>query len=231
MKVVGGRVVRKPCYALAEVCERWGVSELDVANFVAANELTLAVVVAGLGVEKGSIEDVDERDWFHIPEERCQLSGAADLHQYQAWAALMNGSETISSFKAEPGRYISIDARGEEPGTIVVSRERLVVTHAERLRFEAAQDEIAAPTDGPVRALTTVAAARGAPTKYDWDEFQCELTVTVQIEGFPESQAVLVRRMLDWFAARNQYPDPSTVKKKVALLWRRYHEALARMPA
>jgi hypothetical protein len=231
MKVVGGRVVRKPCYALAEVCERWGVSELDVANFVAANELTLAVVVAGLGVEKGSIEDVDERDWFHIPEERCQLSGAADLHQCQAWAALMNGSETISSFKAEPGRYISIHARGEEAGTIMVSRERLVVTHAERLRFEAAQDEIAAPTGGPARALTTVAAARGAPTKYDWDEFHCELAVTVQIDGFPESQAALVRRMLDWFGARNQYPDPSTVKKKVALLWRRYHEALARMPA
>jgi hypothetical protein len=231
MNTMGGRIVRKPCYGLAEVCERWGVTEQDVASFVAADELTLSIVVAGLTVEKGSIEEVDDRDWFHVPEERCQLSGAADLHQCQAWGVLMNGSETISSFKTEPGRYISIHARGEEDGTIIVSRDRLVVTHAERIRFEAAQDEIAAAAGGPARALTTVAAARGAPTKYDWDEFNCELTVTVQIYGFPESQAALVRRMLDWFAARNQYPDPSTVKKKVALLWRRYHEALARMPA
>ena len=108
MNVVGGRIVRKPCYGLAEICERWGVTESDVANFVAANELTLSVVVAGLAVEKGSIEDVNDRDWCHVPDERSYLSGAADLHQSQAWATLMNGSETISSFKAEPGRRAAL---------------------------------------------------------------------------------------------------------------------------
>ena len=56
MNVVGGRIVRKPCYGLAEICERWGVTELDVANFVAANELTLSVVVAGLGHGSGRAE-------------------------------------------------------------------------------------------------------------------------------------------------------------------------------
>ena len=81
---------------------------------------------------------------------------------------------------------------------------------------------------GPVVARS---GKRGAPPKYDWDEFYCELAVSMQIDGLPESQAAIVRRMMEWFAERNQYPDLSTVKKKVALLWRRYHEALARLPA
>ena len=228
---VAGRVTRKPCYGLAEVCDQWGVTEQDVANFVAADELTLSVVVSGLKVEKGSIEGVDEWDWCRVPEDQCYLSGAADLQQCQAWAALMNGRETIGSFKAEPGCYISIIARSEETGTIVVLRERLVVRHAERVRFEAAQEIGAAPVSGVAVSTAPLPTGRGAPTKYDWDEFSCELVITTQIDGFPESQAILVRRMMDWFAARNQYPDHSTIKKKVALLWRRYHEALARLPA
>jgi hypothetical protein len=37
--------------------------------------------------------------------------------------------------------------------------------------------------------------------------------------------------MMDWFAKQNLYPDPTTVKRKVAIFWRQYHEALAQSPA
>jgi hypothetical protein len=44
----------------------------------------------------------------------------------------------------------------------------------------------------------------------------------------PEAQAEFVRQMEDWFAKRGKYPDRSTIKKKVALLWRRFHKASTR---
>jgi hypothetical protein len=78
---------------------------------------------------------------------------------------------------------------------------------------------------------TVVAAVRGAPARYDWDEFWCEVAVMLQVEGMPETQAALVRRMTGWFAARGHCPDHSTIKKKVSLLWRRHSEALARETA
>ena len=231
MNVVGGRIVRKPCYGLAEICERWGVTELDVANFVAANELTLSVVVAGLAVEKGSIEDVNDRDWCHIPDERSYLSGATDLHQSQAWATLMNGSETISSFKAEPGRYISIEARGDDAGTIVVSRERLVVRHAERLRFEAEQEVGVATASSGAAALAPPPAARGAAPRYDWDAFWAEALVSMFQDGPPATLAEYVRRMEAWFADRGEHPDSSTIKKKLSQPWRRIAPQLERRRA
>lgn len=66
----------------------------------------------------------------------------------------------ISSFKAEPGRYIGIEARGDDAGTIVVSRERLVVRHAERLRFEAEQEVGVAMASSGAAAMASPPAAR-----------------------------------------------------------------------
>lgn len=229
MNVVGGRVVRKPCYGLAEVCERWGVSESDIANFAIAGELTLSIVVAQLPLEDGSVEEVDDGHFVDMPERRFRFSGTLDLWAHDAWHVMMTGTHGVSAFRAEPGTYrcLWVPSDGEE--LFDVPRERLVVRHAERERFEAEQaTAVVSTAPGPVVAR---GGKRGAPPKYDWDEFYCELAVSMQIDGFPESQAAIIRRMIEWFAARNQYPDPSTVKKKVALLWRRYHEALARMPA
>ena len=231
MKVLGRRIVRKPHYGIEEACRRWEISDADLAGFVIEREITLAVVVASLPVDVGTIEDVDGEDWYRIPAGRRHLTGALDLLSLDAWRILTVGSHTIRSFDAEGDDYIDIADHGDETGVLVVTREQLIVRHAELVRFEAAQDEIAAPVNIAAFPLTPQPTARGAPPKYDWDEFYCELAVSMQIDGVPESQAAIVRRMVEWFATRNQYPDQSTIKKKVALLWRRYHEAMARLPA
>lgn len=229
MSVVGGRIVRKPCYGLAEICERWGVTELDIANFAIACELTLSIVVAQLPLEDGSVEEVDDGHFVDMPERRFRFSGTLDLWPDDAWHVMLTETHWVSSFRAEPGKYRSLWVPSDEDGRFDVPRERLVVRHVERERFEAVQATAGVTTAaGPVVAQS---GKRGAPPKYDWDEFYCELAVSMQIDGLPESQAAIVRRMMEWFAERNQYPDLSTVKKKVALLWRRYHEALARLPA
>jgi len=231
MNVLGSRITRKPHYGIDDACRRWEISSADLAGFVIEREIVLSVVVARLPVDVGTIEDMEGGDWYRIPAGRRYLTGAVDLLPIDAWQVLTIGSHMLRSFRGECDSYIDIADRGDDSGEVLISRDQLVVRHAELVRFEAAQDEVVPPAHNPVMPGKRPPASRGAPPRYDWDEFNCELVVTTQIDGFPESQAIIIRRMEQWFAARNQYPDHSTIKKKVALLWRRYHEALARLPA
>lgn len=221
------RILKKPCYGLAELCQRWSVTELDIANFAIAGELTLSVVVVRLPLEEGSVEEMEDGHFADIPERQHWFTGTLDLWPHDVWQVMTAGSHDVTSFRAEQGRYRSLWSRDAETGAFTVPRDRLVLRHAELERFEAAQEvAAAAPPPPPIHVV-----ARGALPKYDWDEFWCEAAVSMQIEGMPPTQAAMVRRMEEWFAARDQHPDRSTVKKKIALLWRRHQEALARLPA
>lgn len=228
---MGVRIVRKPYYGIEEVCRRWEISEADLAGFVIEREITLSIVVASLLVEIGTIEEVDDKNWCSIPEERRHLSGALDLHPVNAWSILTEGSQVINSFKAADDGYISIEGREYENGELHVVRSQLIVRHAELVRFEAAQDQTAAPVAAVAPGAPVVLNGRGAPAKYKWDDFYCALAVMTHADGVPETQTELIRRMMDWFAKQNLYPDPTTVKRKVAIFWRQYHEALAQSPA
>jgi hypothetical protein len=228
---MGSRITRKPYYGIEEVCRRWEISEADLAGFVIEREITLSIVVASLLVEIGTIEEVDDKNWCSIPEERRHLSGALDLHPVNAWSILTEGSQVINSFKATGDGYISIEGREYENGELHVVRSQLIVRHAELVRFEATQDQTAAPVAAVAPGAPVVLNGRGAPAKYKWDDFYCALAVMTHAEGIPETQTELIRRMMDWFAKQNLYPDPTTVKRKVAIFWRQYHEAIAHNPA
>ena len=69
------RVVRKPCYGISEVCTRWAVTDLDVANFAIGRELTLSVVAARLPVEEGEVDEVDDGHFVDIPERQHWFNG------------------------------------------------------------------------------------------------------------------------------------------------------------
>lgn len=225
---MGSVLTRKPCYGLAEVCARWGVSEVDIANFAIGGELVLSVVVARLPVEKGKIETGEDDGQIDPPNGPGWFSGTLDLWADDAWHVVMDGSHGVSSFEVESDRYCNVRC-SNDAAELIVPRERLVVRHAELVRFEAAYIEVAVETGEP--STLSSSAARGAPARYDWDEFWCETAVILHVDGMPETQAALVRQMTGWFEARGQFPDASTVKKKVNLLWRRHAEALSRTAA
>ncbi len=208
----------------------WSRIERDQENPPRDELIERAAAILGVRMDDLFV-DVNDRDWCHLPDERSYLSGVADLHQSQAWATLMNGSETINSFKAEPGRYISIEARGDDAGTIMVSRERLVVRHAERLRFEAEQEVGAATASSGAAVVAPLPAARGAAPRYDWDAFWAEALVSMFQDGPPATLAEYVRRMETWFADRGEHPDSSTIKKKLSQAWRRIAPHLERRRA
>lgn len=229
------RILRKPHYRIEEVCRRWEIPEADLAGLVIERELTLSVVAAGVLVEVGDIEQVDERDWSPIPEGRRYLIGAVDLRPLDAWHALTAGVQTITAFAAEPGRYVTILGQGDEPGRYTVTRDLLVVRHAELERFEAAQARLqqgAAPAPALAAASAAAGSApRGPVPQYEWDAFWCEVAAMMLFEGPPESLAALVRRMEAWFAGRPKQPDSSTIKKKLSPLWRRVAPEAERLSA
>ncbi len=222
-------VRRKPCYLLPEFSDRFGLSEQDVVNFAAENLLTLSVMVGDLPVEEGFLYEAEdfeseEDQWVREPSAEYKHTGTVDLFPEDSWRALTEGEACVKEFRANEGLYFKVDEAKKSDGFIVRS-DRLLVRHEELERFESVH------AIDPQSDDLTPGGRRGALPKYDWDEFWCEIAVSLQVEGMPENQAAIVRRMVDWFAARNQYPDLSTIKKKVALLWRRYREALARLPA
>jgi hypothetical protein len=102
------RILRKPCYALAELCQRWSVSELDIANFAISGELALSVMVVRLSLEEGSIEEMEDGHVAYLPETQRWFTGALDLWPYDAWQVMTSGSHSVSSFRAEPGHYCSL---------------------------------------------------------------------------------------------------------------------------
>jgi hypothetical protein len=54
------------------------------------------------------------------------------------------------------------------------------------------------------------------------DTFFVAIMRRIYDHGLPSTQGELVREMLDWFMAQHekQAPDESTVRRKVALVWR-----------
>ncbi len=80
-----------------------------------------------------------------------------------------------------------------------------------------------------LRRRASIAAATQALgcRRYDWDTFFGALARRIHDNGVPATQAELVREMLDWFQARHEEhpPDESTVRRKVAVVWREINRA------
>lgn len=216
-----GRIHRKPSYGLAELCQRWEVSELDIANFVVAGELTLSVTAAGMRIEEGSIERVDDGDWFRIPERTRYFTGTLDLRSEDAWSIITFGVASVTHFKAAADSYIRVSSRDGEHDYCDLGKERLVVSQAELRRFEAAQQ-----AEIPAGAVAPQPGRRGPAPKYDWDAFWHEIAIRLYKEGLPAQKDDLVEQMLQWFEDHGGAPDASYVRKKIKPFWEQFEAAV-----
>ena len=153
---------------------------------------------------------------------RWSWKGTLDLFAENAWTALTQGWVDVHAFKAPTGHYVCVRPLADEDGYHRITKERLVVRHDELLRFEAVQAEPA-----PAVAEVVRTSVRGALPQYDWDAFWCEAAASLHMDGIPNTQAEMIRRMEAWFAARGQFPEKTTIRRKVSLLWRRIHQEAA----
>ncbi len=61
---------------------------------------------------------------------------------------------------------------------------------------------------------------RGAPSKYDWEEFFTEIIVLADLDSLPDLQADLEREMAAWCLDKwGKEPSPSTIRRKVNAIY------------
>jgi len=196
----------------------------DLAAFVLAGELTLSIPAAGLWLDVGELVEVEGSGRVRSPHGTVAMRGPVDLAPSDAWWVLRKGTMDVTAFAAEAGRYMEVHRGGEPFPSHEVLRADLIVRDAEMQRFEdlhSLAPAIAIVQPAAQAAAVPPAPARGALPRYDWDAFWAEVLVTTALDGPPASLAEFVRRMEAWFAGRGQYPDSSTIKKKLAEPWRR----------
>jgi hypothetical protein len=200
MNVMGCRVIRKPYYGIEEVCQRWEISQTDLAGFVIEQEIALSAIVPRVRVQFGIIEYDDDGQGHKMLEGYKYLSGAVDLLPLDGWYTLTTNFHPIHSFKSENGTYMDIVLEKFDSSAFSVHPSELVVRHAELTRFEAAQAAMEA-TPPIMRTLAAPqAAGRGAPAKYKWDDFYCALAVMTHAEGkgksYPGEHAAIIPQAL-----------------------------------
>ena len=216
---------RKPFYGLAELCERWSLSEADIAAYALEGELTLSIAAGGLRVETSDIEEDAVGQPFSVPTGTRWIVGTMDISCVDAWSVLRNGSQAISRFYGLKGEMLDLPEEDDERGTMLVERQALVVRRVEMERFQevqglgAAVAMTGAPAGGPRREMS-----RGAPIKYEWETCWCE-TIALRIydPGPPSTQAEWVRIIQDWFANRygpDNVPSESSIKLRLSKIWR-----------
>lgn len=82
----------------------------------------------------------------------------------------------------------------------------------------------------PVPPPVQPANLGGRPTEYDWDSFMLEIIRRANTpDGLPDSQAELVREMLQWFTDKfGSEPAESSVKQRTSKIYKYLSETNAR---
>lgn len=200
----------RPFYGMDEIASRWQVAVLDLVGW--AMEGTLALSAAMPPVEAG-------------PERR--VAGVVEIPGEEVFP-LFRREDALSRvqvrrFRLGPGEWTWISK--PEDG-VPIGAADILLPRAEVERFEkrCGRFVAAARMRNTVRSRRYVeGAGPGAPPKHDWDEFHAELTRRIHAEGVPKRQAELVNAMAAWFHQQNAdaVPDERTIRRKVAVVWRR----------
>jgi len=210
---------RKQIFTLAEISRRWGVTVHDLGCYAIEDALVLSTVVNGVDAEVGQHVQGADGESFRASHGRRRLAGVHHLFGFDVWPVFKGANAVILRFRPEDAdTYIEI----EEPAEgIEIGLADLVVTRAERDRFEAEHGLNGAAAATPAALRAGPRAGPGAPVRHDWDGFWIAVCKHIHDNGWPETQAALVRNLMDWLSTNSDAaPDESTVKKKVSRLWR-----------
>lgn len=125
----------KEYFTLEEIETRWRMSRADTLYYAENSFIRIATRVFRAVVETGLIETDEDGRWYTLPEEHERYSGLLTLHAFDLATVLRRGSASICFFDPGENRYGDIV---EPKGGIEVRTCDLVVTRAERDRFEQA---------------------------------------------------------------------------------------------
>jgi hypothetical protein len=231
---MGSVVKRKPYYPVDELCDRWSLRQGDVAAYALEGELTLSLPVAAMLADVSDVDHDTEGRELLIPAGRRRVVGTIDLARVDAFRVLDRGQALVERFRSAGGEVLEPCHDDGARCAVAVQRESLVVRHAELERFAAVQGAASPVSTTGSRAMEEDRRGRGAPPRYDWEAFWCELLVLVNDEGVPATQAELVRRMQDWFATMvgpENLPCETSIKRRISRVWPRVKPMVGRPSA
>ena len=207
---------RRTLFSLPEIARRWGVGVHDLGCYAIEETLHLSTVVNGIDAEIGRYVEGEDGNTVRVCDGRHSLSGVYRVFGFDAWPVFTGESTVIRRLRAdEAGAFIEID---EPAGGLEIGLADLVIAREERERFEAVHG-----LNGVVAATPTVSRRTGPGRlpRHDWDGFWIAVCTYIHDNGWPETQAALVRNLMDELDGySNDAPDESTVRKKVSRLWK-----------
>lgn len=195
---------RRFSWHIAEASARWGCYPADIIDWSLRGDLEICTAVQTVGTTHG-----DQNGIMVVPPE--------DFVRMFRRDGTGPKLSTVRRIR-QPGpdhHWMRIT----EPATGVhLEAGDLFITQDELDRFEEAHELVPKPRN----------VASGPATKWDWDGFYTALIRRIHEHGMPDQQKDLVEEMTGWFERRSptgDAPDPSTIRKKVAGVWRELREA------
>ena len=201
----------RPFQTLNEIAIRWSVMPIDVIGYAVDGLIALSIAAPPMKTDSGKIIC-----------DLVEVAGADVLPLFRPHGAK---PENVVIRRVRPHGDSEWQWISEPNEGLLATSADVLVTRTEVQRFERKH----AP--GEVGASERQARRRppgpGAPPKYDWDIFFAAMTRRIVVDGLPKTQGELVREMLDWFQQRQgePLPDESTVRRKVAMVWRELNRA------
>jgi hypothetical protein len=202
----------RPFHSLGDIANRWSVVPIDLVGWAAEGLLALSIAAPAVKTNASKV--------------LCDLVEIA-------------GTDVLPLFRSDGAKVECVNVRRLRPhgetewhwitaptAGVTVSAPDVLILRTEVQRFEKVHGlggSLQTPGSRTShRATRRRPAGPGAPPRYDWDNFFVAITRRVYDQGLPPSQNELVREMLDWFESRHDQttPDESTVRRKVALVWR-----------
>lgn len=209
----------RPFHPISEVAERWSVSPIEIVDWAVERLLALSIAVPPAKVISSvvlcglvEVAGTDVRPLFMPEGAKSNAVAIKYLREYGAaeWQWIGDASNN---------------------GVIIVTASDILVRRVEAERFEQRfllNRDTGSPSAPRLScSVRSRPAGPGAPPRYDWDRFFAEIARRIYVQGLPRTQSELVREMADWFQNRQQAPDESTIRRKVALVWRELMGACA----
>lgn len=141
----------KSYFHLTEIAERWNASIPDLACYTIDGLLEVCIMTIGVRVAAGRFE-VSDRGVFRVPEVERILHGPQPVVSSDLWPVFRAGAGKIARFKPHSADGYSDLSEDEDP--IGVCVQDLLITRAERDRFESAHGLVAgnarAPSEDPI---------------------------------------------------------------------------------
>jgi hypothetical protein len=205
---------KKVFYHMDEICERLGLSLLDMSVLVSEGKIKLCTAVPGVLVEEGHYEIAPDGSPTPVAADQSYVRGLVDLRPEDAWYVLRAGSQMIFWLAADDGRYRCLVSTSDDDHGYTVIREEVGVRHEELRRYALLEESLDDIAPG------SKVGGRGSQPHYDWEAARLEAFRRIYFEGVPESFGALIRHIQAWFARNGgRVPDESTLKRRLRDIW------------